>query len=118
MCQARVSTCWGNSKGMVKTLAQGAVYSEKVATSESEPCAGQGLCGSGQQDGMGIGAGKGLTDTEQVGMGFLYGQQWPRHIRVSMAAVETQTYDHGEDMGSDSKRNVKRVRALNRGSLF
>lgn len=67
---------------------------------------------------MEVGAGKGLTGIKQVGMGFLYGQLWPKHIRIGVAAVETHACDHGEDVGSDSKRNMKRARALNGGSLF
>lgn len=57
MSQVRVSTCWANSEG-VQIVVQGAVLSEKVAASESGPWAGQGLCGSGQQNGVGVGPGK------------------------------------------------------------
>lgn len=58
MCQARVSMCWGNGKEVVKTLAQGAACSEKVAPATVNHGLARGSEGLGSRMGWRLGLGK------------------------------------------------------------
>lgn len=51
-------------------------------------------------------------------MGFLYSQLWPRPIGANVAAVGAHACGHRVDMGSDSERNGKTVRASSRRGIF